>query len=164
MTRTPTLPPDDRSMWRRLVGRAHPDAGGDHGLFIWAVAVRDAVCSGDLGPEARASASSFAPAGDSWYSRPCTLRPVRGLCRPDHPGPGDGRGGRWRPRSPPGDAHRLQSACAPRTRTGARCQLQETGCSESHGRHDDVRALAVVPGGGINPALRSPRRAHPRAA
>ena len=32
MTRTPTLPFDDRSMWRRLVGRAHPDAGGDYEL------------------------------------------------------------------------------------------------------------------------------------
>jgi hypothetical protein len=32
MTRRPTLPFDDRSMWRRLVGRAHPDAGGDHEL------------------------------------------------------------------------------------------------------------------------------------
>jgi hypothetical protein len=50
MTYTPTLPPDDRGMWRRLVGRSHPDAGGDHELFIWAVATRDAVC-GELGAE-----------------------------------------------------------------------------------------------------------------
>jgi hypothetical protein len=35
-------------MWRRLVGRAHPDAGGDDDLFIWAVAVRDVVCSSSL--------------------------------------------------------------------------------------------------------------------
>jgi hypothetical protein len=41
---TPTLPPNDRSMWRRLVSRAHPDAGGGHDLFIWTVAVRDVVC------------------------------------------------------------------------------------------------------------------------
>jgi hypothetical protein len=45
MTHTPTLPTTDRSMWRRLVGRAHPDAGGDHDLFIWSMSVRDAVCS-----------------------------------------------------------------------------------------------------------------------
>jgi len=32
-------------MWRRLGGRAHPDGGGDHELFIWTVAVRDVVCS-----------------------------------------------------------------------------------------------------------------------
>jgi hypothetical protein len=44
MSRTPTHPPNDRSMWRRLVSRAHPDAGGDHELFIWTVAVRDVVC------------------------------------------------------------------------------------------------------------------------
>jgi hypothetical protein len=32
-------------MWRRLISRAHPDAGGDHELFIWTGAVRDVVCS-----------------------------------------------------------------------------------------------------------------------
>jgi hypothetical protein len=47
MTRTPTRPFDDRSMWRRLVGRSHPDAGGDHELFIWTVATRDAICGGE---------------------------------------------------------------------------------------------------------------------
>jgi hypothetical protein len=50
MTRTPTLPLDDHRMWRRLVGLAHPDAGGDHELFIWTVATRDAVC-GELRAE-----------------------------------------------------------------------------------------------------------------
>ncbi len=44
MTRTPTLPVDDKGMWRRLVARTHPDAGGDHELFIWTGAVRDLVC------------------------------------------------------------------------------------------------------------------------
>jgi len=32
-------------MWRRLLARAHPDAGGTHELFIWTGAVRDVVCS-----------------------------------------------------------------------------------------------------------------------
>ena len=49
MTRTPTLPLDDRGMWRRLVRRTHPDVGGDHELFIWTVATRDAFCSGEFG-------------------------------------------------------------------------------------------------------------------
>jgi hypothetical protein len=31
-------------MWRRVLSRVHPDAGGDHNLFIWTVAVRDEVC------------------------------------------------------------------------------------------------------------------------
>jgi hypothetical protein len=35
-------------MWRRLLARAHPDAGGDHELFIWTGAVRDAVCNSSL--------------------------------------------------------------------------------------------------------------------
>jgi hypothetical protein len=55
MTRTLTPPFDDRGMWRRLVARAHPDAGGDHELFIWTGAVRDAVCCCELlaGPPRR---------------------------------------------------------------------------------------------------------------
>jgi hypothetical protein len=32
-------------MWRRLLARAHLDAGGTHELFIWTGAVRDAVCN-----------------------------------------------------------------------------------------------------------------------
>src|SRR3954454_22984700 len=52
MTHTPTLSPDNCSMWRRLVSRSHPDAGGDHELFIWTVATRDAICGGELGGEA----------------------------------------------------------------------------------------------------------------
>jgi hypothetical protein len=53
MTRTPTLSPDDKTMWRKLVARAHPDAGGDHELFIWTGAVRDAVCGSGRYAEAR---------------------------------------------------------------------------------------------------------------
>ena len=48
MSRTPTLPPDDPRMWRRLLSRTHPDAGGSHELFIWTGAVRDVVCEGRL--------------------------------------------------------------------------------------------------------------------
>jgi hypothetical protein len=44
--RTQTHPPDDPRMWRRLVARTHPDAGGDHELFIWAGVVKEAVCGG----------------------------------------------------------------------------------------------------------------------
>jgi hypothetical protein len=46
MSRTPTLPPTDSGMWRRLLAKTHPDAGGDHELFIWATATRDHVCGG----------------------------------------------------------------------------------------------------------------------
>jgi hypothetical protein len=46
MARTPTRPPTDRGMWRRLVARAYPDSGGDHELFIWTGAVQDTVCAG----------------------------------------------------------------------------------------------------------------------
>ena len=48
MPHTTTRPPDDPKMWRRILSRAHPDAGGDHDLFIWTVALRDVVCGGEL--------------------------------------------------------------------------------------------------------------------
>jgi hypothetical protein len=51
--RTPTLPLDDKAMWRRLVARTHPDAGGDHELFIWTGVVKDAVCGGQLQVESK---------------------------------------------------------------------------------------------------------------
>jgi hypothetical protein len=32
---------EDRRMWRLLLARLHPDAGGDHDLFAFACAVRE---------------------------------------------------------------------------------------------------------------------------
>jgi hypothetical protein len=46
MSRTPTLPPTAKTMWRKLIARAHPDLGGDHELFIWSRAAMEAICSG----------------------------------------------------------------------------------------------------------------------
>lgn len=75
MTHTPTLPPTDRVMWRRLKARAHPDAGGDHELFVWTGSLEELVCAGDLrcgcGPESRPR---------SWtgpHHRPPSGEPVR---------------------------------------------------------------------------------------
>jgi hypothetical protein len=36
---------EDRRMWRLLLARLHPDAGGDHDLFVFACAIRDGVSS-----------------------------------------------------------------------------------------------------------------------
>jgi hypothetical protein len=44
MTRTPTLPLDDKKMWRKLIALAHPDRAGDHELCIWTQNVRSHVC------------------------------------------------------------------------------------------------------------------------
>lgn len=60
MTRTPTLPPDDLKMWRRIIARAHPDSGGSHELFIWIGAVRDLVCARVTESPARARPSEAA--------------------------------------------------------------------------------------------------------
>jgi hypothetical protein len=38
-----TALPTDRSMWRRLLRRSHPDTGGDHDLFIWTQALHEHV-------------------------------------------------------------------------------------------------------------------------
>ncbi len=65
--RTTTHPPNDGRMWKRLVSRAHPDAGGDHELFIWATATREIVCGGELSseiPRRPAPPESEPPAGD----------------------------------------------------------------------------------------------------
>ena len=67
MTRTPTLPADDPKMWRRLVAKTHPDAGGSHELFIWTGSVRDLVCSrvGESPSRPRpASATNHSPEPD----------------------------------------------------------------------------------------------------
>ncbi|MGB3681016.1 MAG: hypothetical protein WA990_00875 [Rubrobacteraceae bacterium] len=35
---------EDRRLWRRLLARLHPDAGGDPELFVFACAVKDQMC------------------------------------------------------------------------------------------------------------------------
>lgn len=35
---------EDRRMWRLLLARLHPDAGGDHELFTFVCAVKEEVC------------------------------------------------------------------------------------------------------------------------
>ena len=43
MPRTPTLPPTDAGMWRKLLALCHPDGHGDHETFVWASALREHV-------------------------------------------------------------------------------------------------------------------------
>lgn len=38
-------PLEDRRMWRLLLARLHPDAGGDHELFLFASALRERACN-----------------------------------------------------------------------------------------------------------------------
>ena len=44
--------PDDRTLWKRLLARVHPDAGGDKDLFTWATKVRESLCVCTLKEEA----------------------------------------------------------------------------------------------------------------
>jgi hypothetical protein len=37
-------PFEDRRMWRLLLARLHPDAGGDHELFLFANALKEGAC------------------------------------------------------------------------------------------------------------------------
>jgi len=43
MSRTQTAPPTDARLWRLLLARLHPDAGGSGELFVFAQGVREAV-------------------------------------------------------------------------------------------------------------------------
>ena len=38
---------EDKRMWRLLLARLHPDAGGDHDLFAFACAVREEMSTGN---------------------------------------------------------------------------------------------------------------------
>jgi hypothetical protein len=64
---------EDRRMWRLLLARLHPDAGGDQDLFTFACAVRDEVYREELlaedagtNNEARKTADA-APFLGSWH-------------------------------------------------------------------------------------------------
>jgi hypothetical protein len=43
-------PVHDRHYWRRLLARAHPDSGGEHSLFLWALGVREYVAGETMEP------------------------------------------------------------------------------------------------------------------
>jgi hypothetical protein len=77
MTRTPTLPATDQSMWRRLLARTHPDAGGDHELFIWAGSLKDHVCNGTVTPRPEPASPQRSSPG------PSTEEPARVRYPPD---------------------------------------------------------------------------------
>ena len=60
---------EDRRMWRLLLARLHPDAGGDHDLFAFACAIRDEMSRGDSAARATVSgdnARSTAPFLQTW--------------------------------------------------------------------------------------------------
>src|SRR3712207_7237813 len=66
-------PFEDRRMWRLLLARLHPDAGGDHHVVAFACAVRDEVSggvrvagknrAGDAAPRAGGSVGPLLPPG-----------------------------------------------------------------------------------------------------
>jgi hypothetical protein len=68
---TQTRPLDDPKRWRRLIARAHPDAGGDHELFIWTGTLKDAVCGGELHVESKPQPSD----NPSRWREPSTAPP-----------------------------------------------------------------------------------------
>jgi len=45
MSRLVAPSPDDRTLWRRLLARVHPDSGGSDDLFTWATRVRESLCT-----------------------------------------------------------------------------------------------------------------------
>jgi hypothetical protein len=63
----------DRRMWRLLLARLHPDAGGDHDLFAFACAVREEMSRGKhpaqdaAGQDKAGNTESAAPFLRSWH-------------------------------------------------------------------------------------------------
>ena len=53
--RTPTLLPTEPAMWRKLLARTHPDAGGSHELFTWTNALKETVVEAATRPLYEAS-------------------------------------------------------------------------------------------------------------
>jgi hypothetical protein len=63
---------DDRRMWRLLLARLHPDAGGDQDLFAFACALRDEMSRGatpveDAGGDEARNAAGAAPFLRTWH-------------------------------------------------------------------------------------------------
>ena len=58
----------DSRAWRLLLARLHPDAGGDHELFLFACALMDSVC-GNRSPGPDRAFSRWRGGMDSWASR-----------------------------------------------------------------------------------------------
>lgn len=46
MPKTATASPTDPRLWRLLLARAHPDAGGTGELFVWAQGLREVLADG----------------------------------------------------------------------------------------------------------------------
>ncbi len=61
-------PFEDRRMWRLLLARLHPDAGGDHDLFAFACAIRDEMISANR-------VASTTVSGDNARSTQCAPAP-----------------------------------------------------------------------------------------
>lgn len=76
----------DRRSWRLLLARLHPDAGGDHELFLFACALMESVCGRPGGRTSgpapqdhslstwRGGMDSWAARNREWLRRPATPR------------------------------------------------------------------------------------------
>jgi hypothetical protein len=67
--KTATLPPSEPLRWRKLLSKVHPDAGGDHELFIWAMNLRELVCERGLPSRTVASPPPPPPKGSAERDR-----------------------------------------------------------------------------------------------
>lgn len=67
MPKTATAPPTDGRLWRLLLARMHPDAGGSDELFVWAQGLREVLDDGHFAPR---SCGRCKPAGGSAAEEP----------------------------------------------------------------------------------------------
>lgn len=78
-------PLEDRRMWRRLLAQLHPDAGGDHDLFLFASALREHANSRETQPgnTTEPFLQAWQDTMDCWASR--NRESLRGLVLTDMP-------------------------------------------------------------------------------
>lgn len=65
MSRTPTLPMVDKTMWRKLIAASHPDRSGDHKLCVWTQGLREHVIAGETRVHRRGPPHRGTPSGRS---------------------------------------------------------------------------------------------------
>jgi len=72
----------DRRMWRLLLARVHPDAGGMEEMFVWVQSVMESVCKALAAPSS-ASSEPYPPS-DLGYAGSDARVPFDPNCTPGH--------------------------------------------------------------------------------
>lgn len=67
---------NNKHLWRKLIARAHPDAGGEHELFLFAMNLRDTICSNKVATKHVAEEPARVPFGQEQDFTALTRRAI----------------------------------------------------------------------------------------